>query len=143
MKEKTLKRIWKEFPELYALIQNWDFFSCEIKIKLVDDDFIEWLMETSVGPNIELWLKYRKFDSSRKIQTGEGIQRLTKQEGMSFSQALFRISANWLPEYLIIKEIDQATHGSIAFIKITIIRPPKNKTWVQIMQRIKENKLKW
>ena len=143
MDVKALKRIWKEFPFVWAILQSWEFLTCKITIEEVSDEFINWLIKvpSDAQIQIELWVKYRELSSDYKSTVGEGILKLTTHEDMSYSQALFRLSGNYLPEYLIVKWVNRKREPHIT--ELVIHRPPKNKTWVQIMHSIKENKLKW
>jgi len=113
MKAKALKRIWKEFPFVWAILQNWDFLICEVKIGQVNDDFINWLLKMPADNNFELWVKYRELTRTNADILGEGILKLTTCEDMSFSQALFRLSGAYIPEYLITKRDIQKIGSNI------------------------------
>ncbi|MCX6745891.1 MAG: hypothetical protein NTX00_02620 [Candidatus Parcubacteria bacterium] len=130
MQAKATKKLWKDFPWLWAIRKKWywDWNDYEVKVKIIDFEFVEFLAKTP-NPDIELWVK-------TSLDIGEEIYKMEPlRNNSTYLQQIFEWGS---------KGIDYLITASWAFNQTIIIyRAPKGKNINQIIKDLKEGKTWW
>lgn len=128
MDSKSAKKLWKDFPWLWAIQKKWywEWDDHTVKVKFIDDEFIDFLKKTP-DTGLDLWYKTR-------VDIGEELCEIPLKNDTTYLQQIFIYAAEGI-QYLITADPFGRT--------ITIYRPPKGKNINQIIESLKESKIKW